>query len=182
VTTSLYDIPLKQIDGNPTSLASYRGKVLLAVNVASKCGLTPQYRGLEDLYQSRRAKGLEVLGFPANNFMGQEPGTDTDISTFCSTTYDVHFPLFSKISVAGTDQHPLYAQLTAAQPEASGDGDLREKLKAHGLTPGAPPAVLWNFEKFLINRKGDVVARFAPDVAPDDPRLVAAIDAELAGS
>lgn len=182
VTTSLYDIPLKQIDGKATSLAGFRGKVLLAVNVASKCGLTPQYRGLEDLYQSRHAKGLEVLGFPANNFMGQEPGTDADISTFCSTQYDVHFPLFSKISVLGADQHPLYAQLTAAQPAAIGDGAFRERLQAHGITAGKPADVLWNFEKFLINRKGNVVARFAPDVTADDPRLVAAIDAELASA
>jgi len=182
VTTSLYDIPLKQIDGKATSLAHFRGKVLLAVNVASKCGLTPQYRGLEDLYQSRHAKGLEVLGFPANNFMGQEPGTDADISTFCSTQYDVHFPLFSKISVLGADQHPLYAQLTTAQPAAIGDGAFRERLQTHGITAGKPADVLWNFEKFLINRKGNVVARFAPDVTADDPRLVAAIDAELASA
>jgi len=182
VTTSLYDIPLKQIDGKATSLAHFRGKVLLAVNVASKCGLTPQYRGLEDLYQSRQAKGLEVLGFPANNFMGQEPGTDADISTFCSTQYDVHFPLFSKISVLGADQHPLYAQLTTAQPAAIGDGAFRERLQTHGITAGKPADVLWNFEKFLINRKGNVVARFAPDVTADDPRLVAAIDAELASA
>jgi glutathione peroxidase len=180
VTTSLFDIPLRQIDGNATSLAGYRGKVLLAVNVASKCGLTPQYRALEDLYQSRRARGLEILGFPANNFMGQEPGTDAEISTFCSTQYDVHFPLFAKISVLGVDQHPLYTQLTAAQPTAIGDGPFRERLQSHGATTGKPADVLWNFEKFLINRKGDVVARFAPDVTAEDPRLVAAIDAELA--
>jgi glutathione peroxidase len=182
VTTSLYDIPLQQIDGKGTSLGKFRGKVLLAVNVASKCGLTPQYRGLEDLYQSRRAQGLEVLGFPANNFMGQEPGTDAEISTFCATNYDVHFPLFAKISVLGADQHPLYSQLTAAQPAAIGDGAFRERLQSHGINAGQPPDVLWNFEKFLINRKGDVVARFAPDVTADDPRLVAAIDAELAGA
>jgi glutathione peroxidase len=182
VTTSLYDIPLKQIDGTATSLASYRGKVLLAVNVASKCGLTPQYRALEDLYQSKRARGLEVLGFPANNFKGQEPGSDAEISDFCSINYDVHFPLFSKISVLGADQHPLYARLTAAQPAAVGDGPFRERLKGYGVSPENPVDVLWNFEKFLINRKGDVTARFAPDVTADDPRLVAAIDAELASS
>jgi glutathione peroxidase len=179
VTSSLFDIPLKKIDGKPASLGDYRGKVLLAVNVASKCGLTPQYRGLEDLYQSKRAQGLEVLGFPANNFMGQEPGTEAEISTFCSTHYDVHFPLFAKISVLGADQHPLYSQLTAAQPAAIGDGAFRERLQAHGITAGKPADVLWNFEKFLINRKGNVVARFAPDVTADDPRLVAAVDAEL---
>src|SRR5882757_3743411 len=111
MTISLYDIPLKRIDGSATSLAAYRGNVLLVVNVASKCGLTPQYAGLESLYQDKRAKGLEVLGFPANNFGGQEPGSDAEIKEFCSSTYDVHFPMFSKISVLGQDQHPLYAQL-----------------------------------------------------------------------
>jgi glutathione peroxidase len=180
MTTSLYDIPLKQIDGSAGSLANYGGKVLLVVNVASKCGLTPQYTGLESLYQDKRASGLEVLGFPANNFKGQEPGSDADISNFCSVNYDVHFPLFSKISVLGEDQHPLYAQLTAAQPTAVGDGPFRERLKGYGVNPENPVDVLWNFEKFLLSRKGEVVARFAPDVAADDPRLVSAIDAELA--
>jgi glutathione peroxidase len=180
MTTSLYDIPLKQIDGSAGSLANYGGKVLLVVNVASKCGLTPQYTGLESLYQDKRASGLEVLGFPANNFKGQEPGSDADISNFCSVNYDVHFPLFSKISVLGEDQHPLYAQLTAAQPAAVGDGPFRERLKGYGVNPENPVDVLWNFEKFLLSRKGEVVARFAPDVAADDPRLVSAIDAELA--
>jgi glutathione peroxidase len=180
MTASLYDIPLKQIDGSAGSLANYGGKVLLVVNVASKCGLTPQYTGLESLYQDKRASGLEVLGFPANNFKGQEPGSDADISNFCSVNYDVHFPLFSKISVLGEDQHPLYAQLTAAQPAAVGDGPFRERLKGYGVNPENPVDVLWNFEKFLLSRKGEVVARFAPDVAADDPRLVSAIDAELA--
>jgi glutathione peroxidase len=163
MSTSIYDIPVNTIDGAPGNLAQYRGKVLLVVNVASKCGLTPQ-----------------VLGFPANNFKGQEPGTDEEIKSFCSTNYDVHFPLFSKISVTGEDKHPLYAALTGAQPSAIGDGPFRERLKGYGIESGDPVEVLWNFEKFLLNRKGDVVARFAPDVAADDPRLVAAIDAELA--
>jgi glutathione peroxidase len=180
VTASLYNIPLKQIDGTAGSLANYGGKVLLVVNVASKCGLTPQYKGLESLYQDKRALGLEVLGFPANNFKGQEPGSDAEISDFCSINYDVHFPLFSKISVLGEDQHPLYAQLTAAQPAAIGDGPFRERLKGYGVNSENPVDVLWNFEKFLLSRKGEVVARFAPDVAADDPRLVSAIDAELA--
>ncbi len=181
-SASLYDIPLKQIDGAPTSLGKYRGKVVLAVNVASKCGLTPQYTGLEALYQGKRAAGLEVLGFPANNFKGQEPGTDAEIKDFCSTNYDVHFPLFSKISVIGEDQHPLYAKLTAAQPAAIGEGPFRERLKGYGVDPANKVDVLWNFEKFLLSRKGEVVARFSPDVAADDPRLVSAIDAELAKS
>ncbi len=180
MTNSLYDIPLKQIDGTASSLASYRGKVLLVVNVASKCGLTPQYEGLERLYQDQRAKGLEVLGFPANNFKGQEPGSEAEIRSFCSVNYDIHFPLFSKISVLGDDQHPLYAQLTAAQPVAIGDGPFREQLKAYGVNPENPVDVLWNFEKFLISREGQVVARFAPDVTADDPRLISALDAELA--
>jgi glutathione peroxidase len=179
MTESLYDIPLKKIDGTTSSLAEYRGKVLLIVNVASKCGLTTQYTGLEQLYQDRHANGLEVLGFPANNFKGQEPGTDAEISDFCSVNYDVHFPLFSKISVLGDDQHPLYAQLTAAQPVAIGEGPFRERLKGYGIDPTNRQDVLWNFEKFLINRHGKVIARFAPDVAADDPRLMVAIDAAL---
>ena len=180
MAASVYDIPVKKIDGTDSSLADYRNKVLLVVNVASKCGLTPQYTGLESLYQSKRSAGLEVLGFPANNFRGQEPGTEAEIRDFCSTSYDVHFPLFSKISVVGDDQHPLYSQLTQAQPAAIGDGPFRERLKGYGIESGKPTDVLWNFEKFLINRKGNVVARFAPDVAADDPRLVSAIEAELA--
>ena len=177
--TSLYDIPLTRIDGAKTSLADYRGKVLLVVNVASKCGLTPQYEGLERLYRSKHDLGLEVLGFPANNFKGQEPGTEADISQFCAVNYDVHFPLFAKISVLGADRHPLYAQLTSEQPVAIGDGAFRERLGSHGIVAEHPADVLWNFEKFLVDRQGDVVARFAPDVTADDPRLTVAIDAEL---
>lgn len=180
MSNSIYDVVVNRIDGSVCSLDEYRGKVLLIVNVASKCGLTPQYESLERLYQDKRAEGFEVLGFPANNFRGQEPGTDADISSFCSLTYDVHFPLFSKISVVGDDQHPLYARLTAAQPAAIGDGVFREELSKHGLNPKNPTDVMWNFEKFLISRRGEVVARFAPDVTAEDPRLVTAIDAELA--
>jgi glutathione peroxidase len=177
---ALFDIPLKTIDGNASSLDDYRGKVLLVVNVASKCGLTVQYSGLEKLYQEKRAAGLEVLGFPANNFKGQEPGSDSEIAAFCSTSYDVHFPLFSKISVLGDDRHPLYARLTEAQPAATGEGPFRERLKGYGVDPENRVDVLWNFEKFLIGRNGEVIGRFSPDVTADDPRLVAAIDAELA--
>jgi len=180
MTDSVYDIPLKKIDGTPASLADYRGKVLLVVNVASKCGLTPQYESLEKLYQDKRHAGLEILGFPANNFKGQEPGSDTEISQFCSLTYDVHFPLFSKISVLGEDRHPLYGKLTAAQPDAIGEGPFRERLKGYGVDPANRQDVLWNFEKFLINRQGEIVARFAPDVTADDARLLAAIDKALA--
>lgn len=176
---TIYDIPVKSIDGAALTLNAFRGKVLLIVNVASKCGLTPQYEGLEKLYEDRRDEGLEVLGFPANNFKGQEPGSDAEIRQFCSTTYDVKFPLFSKISVVGDDRHPLYQALTGAQPEAAGDGPFRERLKGYGMQPNAVPDVLWNFEKFLVSRDGRVVGRFAPDVTADDLRLLQAIDAEL---
>jgi glutathione peroxidase len=177
---SVLEIPVKSIDGRPATLDQYRGRVLLIVNVASKCGLTPQYKQLESLYQAKRAAGLEILGFPANDFMGQEPGSDTEIASFCSTEYDVHFPLFSKISVKGAGQHPLYSALTRAIPEAQGEGPMRKRLTEYGIQPGAPNEVLWNFEKFVVGRGGSVAARFAPDVAPDDPRLLAAIDRELA--
>ncbi|HEY1077969.1 MAG TPA: glutathione peroxidase [Fontimonas sp.] len=179
MTQSLQSIPLKKIDGTQTSLAAYSGKVLLVVNVASKCGLTKQYEGLEALYRNKRGDGFEVLGFPANNFKGQEPGTDAEIADFCASTYQVDFPMFSKLSVKGDDQHPLYAALTQAQPQAQGDGPFRENLKKYGIDGGEPSDVLWNFEKFLIGRNGQVVARFSPDVTPDDSRLVSAIEAEL---
>ena len=124
--TSVQDIPLKRIDGGADTLAAHKGKVLLIVNVASKCGLTPQYAGLEKLYEDKRSAGLEVLGFPANNFLSQEPGSDTEIADFCASTYAVQFPMYSKISVAGTDQHPLYAALIAAQPNSRHASRLRE--------------------------------------------------------
>jgi glutathione peroxidase len=177
---SVLNIPVKTIDGRPTTLEQYRGRVLLIVNVASKCGLTPQYKQLESLYQAKHAAGLEILGFPANDFMGQEPGSEAEIATFCSTQYDVHFPLFSKISVKGPGRHPLYNALTHAHPEAQGEGPMRKRLADYGIQAGAPEEVLWNFEKFLVGRDGSVAARFAPDVAPDDPRLTSAIYRELA--
>lgn len=180
MSDSLYDIPLKQTDGASSSLGDYRGKVLLVVNVASKCGLTPQYEGLEKLYQSKKAQGLEVLGFPANDFKGQEPGSDAEILEFCSVKYDVHFPLFSKISVVGANRHPLYAELTAAQPETTGEGPFRERLRGYGIESDNTTDVLWNFEKFLIDRRGKVVARFAPDVSADDLRLLEVIETQLA--
>ena len=180
MTTALQDIPVARIDGQPASLGAHAGKVLLVVNVASQCGLTPQYAGLEKLYEDKRAQGLEVLGFPANDFGAQEPGTDAEISEFCSLNYDVRFPMFSKISVLGEHQHPLYAGLVAAQPVAIGDGPFRERLKGYGIDPANPVDVLWNFEKFLVGRDGRVLARFAPDVSADDPRLVEAIAAALA--
>jgi glutathione peroxidase len=180
MSASLYDIPLTRIDGKPAKLGEYKGKPLLVVNVASKCGLTPQYSALEALYRAKKDQGLEVLGFPANNFKEQEPGSNDEIQSFCSTNYDVSFPLFAKISVKGADQHPLYQTLTAAQKSATGEGPMRERLAGYGIPTGEVGEVLWNFEKFLIGRDGKVIGRFAPDVTPDDPRLVAAIDAALA--
>jgi glutathione peroxidase len=181
MTDAIYDIPVKRIDGSAASLRDYQGKVLLVVNVASKCGLTPQYEGLEKLYKAKKDEGLEILGFPANNFRGQEPGTDDEIATFCSTTYDVDFPLFSKIDVVGPEQHPLYAALTAAQPEAERTETMRKRLEGFGIKTGGPNEVLWNFEKFVVGRDGQVIGRFSPDVAPDDAELNATLDKALAG-
>ena len=180
MSQSVYHIPVKDIKGQAVDLAQYQGKVLLIVNVASKCGLTPQYEGLEQLYQAKKAQGLEVLGFPANNFLEQEPGSNDEIQHFCSVNYDVHFPLFAKISVAGDDKHPLYQTLTQAIPERTGEGPWWKDLVDYGLTPNNPPEVLWNFEKFLVNKKGEIVARFAPDITATDERIVSAIEAELA--
>ncbi|SOE95513.1 glutathione peroxidase [Burkholderia sp. D7] len=179
MSQTIYDIPVKSIDGTALTLQPFKGKVLLIVNVASKCGLTPQYEALEKLYEDKRAEGLEVLGFPANNFKGQEPGTDEEIKAFCSSTYDVKFPLFSKVSVVGADQHPLYQTLTSTQPDATGDGPFRERLKGYGIEPNPAPDVLWNFEKFVIGRDGRVVGRFSPDVTADDPRLLETIQTAL---
>ena len=178
--TPIQSIPLNRIDGAPDTLAAHKGKVVLIVNVASKCGLTPQYEGLERLYEDKRAQGFEVLGFPANNFREQEPGANDEIAAFCEEKYHVQFPLFAKISVVGADQHPLYSALTKAAPNAIGEGPMRQRLNGYKIPTNDPPQVLWNFEKFVIARNGDVAGRFAPDIAPDDPRLVAAIDAELA--
>ena len=180
MTQSVYHIPVQDIQGQAVDLAQYQGKVLLIVNVASKCGLTPQYEGLEQLYQAKKAQGLEVLGFPANNFLEQEPGSNDEIQHFCSVNYDVHFPLFAKISVAGDDKHPLYQTLTQAIPERTGEGPWWKDLVDYGLTPNNPPEVLWNFEKFLVNKKGEIVARFAPDITATDERIVSVIEAELA--
>ncbi|MBA4123434.1 MAG: redoxin domain-containing protein [Acidobacteria bacterium] len=181
MANELYKIPVKTIDGTETNLSEYKDKVLLVVNVASKCGLTTQYEGLEKLYESYHAKGLEVLAFPANNFMGQEPGTEDEIQEFCSTNFNVQFPLFSKLSVKGDDQHKLYKHLTETKPETDvNDGEFEAKLKSYGSTRSTPNEVLWNFEKFLIGKDGEVVARFAPDVTAEDSRLVGRVEAELA--
>jgi glutathione peroxidase len=176
---SIYNIPVKTILGDETTLNQYEGKVLLIVNVASKCGLTPQYEGLEQLYKDKKSEGLEILGFPANNFLEQEPGSDQEIQEFCSINFQVDFPLFSKISVAGNDIHPLYQTLIHAIPQRIGEGPWWDDLVNYGLTPNNPPEVLWNFEKFLVNKKGEVVARFAPDIKADDARILDAINQEL---
>ena len=177
--TALRDIPLETIKGEKSSLADYAGHVLLVVNVASKCGLTPQYAGLEHLYEKYKDQGFAVLGFPANDFAGQEPGTDAEIATFCTTNFGVAFPMFAKIKVAGPDKHPLYAALTAAIPTTPNADKMRAGLAAHGMTPNHEPEVLWNFEKFLIGRDGNVVARFAPDSVPEGDAIVEAIEREL---
>ena len=155
------DFTLKRIDGTEQNLGAYRGQVLLLVNVASKCGLTPQYDGLEALYAKYRGKGFAVLGFPANDFARQEPGSDGEIADFCRSTYGVEFPMFSKITVKGEGQHPLYRKLTSLPAPLGGE-------------------VQWNFQKYLVNRRGEVVAKFDPRTAPDDPGLVAKLE-ELLG-
>jgi glutathione peroxidase len=184
MSTPVYNIPVRRINGTESSLAEFKGKVLLVVNVASKCGLTPQYEGLEKLYKKYADKGLVVAGFPANDFAGQEPGTNEEIQSFCTTNFGVDFPMFDKITVVGAQKHPLYEALIEAQPKAVSVADVpfSEKLKGYGIAPNPEPEVLWNFEKFLISRSGQVVERFAPDTVPDAPELVAAIEGELAKS
>lgn len=157
VSKYVLDYTMDSIDGKPIKLESFKGKVVLMVNTASKCGLTPQYESLEALYKAHEKDGLVIIGFPANNFMGQEPGTNEQIAEFCSTKYDITFPMMAKISVKGKDAHPLYQQL-AAQPEPVG---------------GEPS---WNFDKFLVNRQGEVVARFGPRTKPDDKELVKSVE------
>lgn len=184
MSTSIYDIPVRKITGEDTSLAEFKGKVMLVVNVASKCGLTPQYEGLEKLYEQFRGQGFVVAGFPANDFKSQEPGTDAEIQSFCTGNFGVKFPMFSKIAVVGAEKHPLYSALIAAQPKAISLAEVpfREKLKGYGIEANLEPELTWNFEKFVVSRSGDIVKRFSPDTAPDAPELVAAIKAELAKS
>ena len=178
---TLYDIPARTIDGTRASLAPYKDKVLLIVNVASKCGLTPQYEGLEKLYARYKDQGLVVAGFPANDFGAQEPGSNAEIVEFCRDNYSVTFPMFEKIAVKGDAQHPLYKYLTETEPQAQSNAGstLEEKLTAGGRGRSGAGDILWNFEKFVVDRQGTIVARFAPDVAPDDPALIAAIEAAL---
>jgi glutathione peroxidase len=181
MATDIAEIPLSRIDGSADKLANHAGNVLLLVNVASKCGLTPQYEGLETLYKTYKDRGFEVLGFPANDFGAQEPGTNEEIVAFCSANYGVSFPMFSKADVTGPGKQPLYAALTEARPDKQGPAaEFRERLKGYGMTPTEDPEVLWNFEKFLIGRDGKVAARFAPGTEPNDPALTGAIEAELA--
>ncbi len=156
---SIYDYTLNSIDGKPTPLSSFKGKVVMLVNVASRCGYTPQYTGLESLYEKHKDQGFVIVGIPANNFGGQEPGTNAEIKTFCKSKYAVTFPMMSKVSVAGADQAPLYHYLTNS-----------------GKTGGE---IQWNFTKFLIGRDGQILARFESAVAPDDPSLNAAVEKAL---
>jgi glutathione peroxidase len=159
---SLYDIPLQTLTGEPTTLGDLSGKTLLLVNVASKCGLTPQYTGLEQLQERYADRGFSVVGFPCNQFGGQEPGTAEEIQTFCSTTYGVTFPMMDKIDVNGDERHPLYQELTAVEDETGAAGDIQ-----------------WNFEKFLVDGSGSVIGRYRPRTEPEDPELVKAIEAAL---
>ncbi|MBC7465005.1 MAG: glutathione peroxidase [Bdellovibrio sp.] len=179
---TLSQIPFRSAQGEETSLSKYQGQVLLIVNVASQCGLTPQYEVLERIFEKYKSQGFTVLAFPANEFGAQEPGTNAEIQDFCRGTFGVQFPVFEKIVVKGAGQHALYKQLTESKPAAvkNPNGQLAESLKKHGLLSGTPEEIMWNFEKFLVNRKGEVVQRFAPDITPDDPTLISAIEKELA--
>ena len=159
---ALYDIPIHTLQGDDAKLGDYKGKTLLLVNVASKCGLTPQYEGLERLQKTYEGRGFSVIGFPCNQFMGQEPGTSEEIAQFCSATYGVTFPLMEKIDVNGDDRHPIYAELEKKEDAEGIAGDLT-----------------WYFEKFLVSPQGDVVARYRPQVEPEDPTVVADIEAQL---
>jgi glutathione peroxidase len=160
--SGVLDFSLNSIDGQPAPLSQYRGKVLLIVNVASQCGYTPQYAGLEAIYEKYKSQGLVVLGFPANNFRAQEPGTNEEIKAFCTRKYNVTFPMYSKISVAGEDQAPLYQFLTDAEANPSTGGPIK-----------------WNFTKFLVGKDGRVIQRFEPAVKPDSPEVISAIEAAL---
>lgn len=182
MSKAVADIPVRTMDGRETMLAEYKGKVALVVNVASKCGLTPQYEGLQKLYAKYRDRGLVVLGFPANDFAGQEPRTNAEIQGFCTLNYGVEFPMFEKIAVTGEGKHPLYKALTTAQPKATAEvpGEFRQKLIGFGLAVTSEPEVLWNFEKFLLGKDGAVVGRFSPETTPENPLLTKAIEAELA--
>jgi glutathione peroxidase len=159
---SIYDAPVKTLDGQDASLKDHEGQALLIVNVASKCGLTPQYEALEKLHETYKDRGFSVIGVPCNQFMGQEPGTAEEIAEFCSTTYNVTFPILEKTDVNGAHQHPLFAQLNQQADAAGEAGDVK-----------------WNFEKFLVSPAGEVIGRFRPQVTPDAPEVIAAIEGAL---
>jgi len=163
--SDIYDIPIHTLQGAEASLASYKGKALLLVNVASKCGLTPQYEGLERLQKTYGNKGFSVVGFPCNQFMGQEPGTSDEIAQFCSANYGVTFPLMEKIEVNGEGRHPIYSELTEKTDAEGNAGDIT-----------------WNFEKFLVSPAGEIVARYRPQVEPEDAAIVGDIEAQLAAA
>ncbi len=162
---ALYDIPIHTLQGDDAKIGDFAGQTLLLVNVASKCGLTPQYEGLERLQKTYGDKGFSVIGFPCNQFMGQEPGTSEEIAEFCSTTYGVTFPLMEKIEVNGDDRHPIYAELTEKEDAEGKAGDIT-----------------WNFEKFLVSPAGQIVARYRPQVEPEDPAIVGDIEAQLSAA
>lgn len=161
---NIFSFSLKSINGQETALGQFRGKVLLLVNTASKCGLTPQYKALEEVYRRYKDQGLVILGFPANNFLGQEPGTDQEIKEFCYINYGVSFPMFSKISVRGKNIHPLFKFLVEQE-----------------TNPGFAGKIAWNFTKFLVDRQGNIVARFEPRQVPDAPEVIAAVEKALQG-
>ncbi len=177
---TLFDTPVNTLAGEAATLAPYKGHVLLIVNTASKCGLTPQYEGLEKLYSTYKHCGFDVLGFPANDFAGQEPGTNQEIAKFCEMTFNVTFPMFEKVVATGPEKSPIYEKLIDAQPVARvADPGFKDKLRGYGMKVNDAPELTWNFEKFLVNRRGQVVARFAPDTLPTDPILIQAIEREL---
>jgi glutathione peroxidase len=179
--SKLYDVPVKRADGSTTNLGEYKDKVLLVVNVASQCGLTPQYKALEDVYEKYRERGFVVVGFPCNDFGAQEPGTAEEIHTFCETSFGIKFPILDKITVAPANRHPLYRELIAEQPvrEADPNSDFLAKLAGYGIKVEHDEDIAWNFEKFLVDRKGNAIARFAPDVTPDSALVTKAIEASL---
>ncbi len=179
--TNAKELKFRQIDGTERNLNDYKGNVLLIVNVASKCGLTPQYEGLEKVYQQYKHKGLIVMGFPANEFNGQEPGSNEEIHEFCQMSYGVQFPMFEKVIVKGESIHPLFRFLTETSPVTTTKpiSKLVQTLKKTGLFGADTKDIMWNFEKFLINRDGKILARFAPDIKPEDPVLIDAIENAL---
>lgn len=182
MSQNLKNIEFQNAQGETVTLNDFNAKAFLIVNVASKCGLTPHYKGLQSLYEKYSGKGLEILGFPANEFLQQEPGTDEEIQIFCKTEYSVTFPVNKKIVVKGEGQHPFYTALTHAKTEAvaKADSKFEEKMRANNLWTGEPHDIKWNFEKFLLNGDGEVVERYQPDVDPEDDLITSKLEALLA--